>query len=121
MARKSASVHTISELPTDHPMALIARRRLIGEHLMLSWVVLEQGFEVEPHEHPNEQFAIVLEGRIEFALDDGVKTLSAGQVLQVPPNVRHGARALERTVILDCFSPPSERTGVDAAPPAPEA
>lgn len=36
-----------------------------------------------------------------------------GQVLELLVNVRHGAEALETTVILDVFSPPSEKTGVD--------
>jgi quercetin dioxygenase-like cupin family protein len=75
---------------------------------------------VGTHQHANEQFACVLSGRVRFGL--GAEhtaarrevTLTAGEVLHVPPNVPHSAEALEESIILDLFSPPSEKTGVDA-------
>ena len=36
-----------------------------------------------------------------------------GEVLHLPSNCPHSAEALEETVVLDIFSPPSERTGID--------
>ncbi|MFI4891870.1 MAG: hypothetical protein ACIAQ0_00340 [Phycisphaerales bacterium JB058] len=39
--------------------------------------------------------------------------LVGGQAIVLPPNVPHGAEALEETIILDLFSPPSEKTGID--------
>lgn len=90
---------------------------------MLASVILEKGFHLASHHHPNEQFAVVFEGRIRFVINEGTPaeetvTLGPGEVLVVPPNVPHSAEALERTKILDVFSPPSAGTGVDAPPPA---
>lgn len=110
-----------SELPEDRPMPLIARRRIIGQQMMISRVELSKGFVVPMHQHENEQFAVVLSGRIRFEI--GVKgsperrelTLGSGEVLEIPSNVPHGAQALEDTLILDMFAPPSEKTGVDRA------
>jgi quercetin dioxygenase-like cupin family protein len=113
-----ATVHTWQAIAPDHPMPRIDRRLLRGQHAMLSHVTLHRGFKVEPHAHPNEQFAVVLSGRIRFTLGEPAASpheveLVGGQVLQIPPNVRHGAEAIETTVILDVFSPPSAKTGVD--------
>ena len=114
-----ASVHTWVELETDHPMDLISRERIIGKNVMISRVTLEAGFEVGTHQHENEQIAVVLEGKIRFGIGEPdtpafhEETLVGGQSLLLPGNVPHRANAIERTIILDVFSPPSENTGVD--------
>ncbi|MFI4917578.1 MAG: cupin domain-containing protein [Phycisphaerales bacterium JB060] len=115
------TLHTLADLPTDQPMPLIDRRRIMGQRMMISEVVLHPGFEVASHSHENEQFVVMLEGRAEFTIggqtgcDGGEKVIvSAGQVLELPPNLPHACRALERCRILDLFSPVSEKTGVDA-------
>ena len=100
-------------------MALLQRRRVIGERVMLSQVTLDKGCLVPSHAHPNEQFACVLSGRLRFQIGGGESSvgeeliLVGGEVLHFPPNVPHGAEALEDTVVLDVFSPPSETTGID--------
>lgn len=115
-------LHTLSELPVDRPMPMIERRRIIGEQMMISAVVLERGFVLESHKHFNEQFVVVQRGRCVFGLGDPVSSeyreveVAAGQVLALPPNMPHSCRALEQTHILDLFSPPSVATGVDRKP-----
>ena len=116
-----AVVHDWAELAVDRPMPLIERQRIIGERAMISRVLLAKGFAVGTHRHDNEQFAIVLSGRIRFTLgpaedpEQRVETLTGGQTLRIPAGAPHGAEALEETLILDVFSPPSEKTGVDGA------
>ncbi|MDF1810498.1 MAG: cupin domain-containing protein [Phycisphaerales bacterium] len=106
-------------IETDRPMDLITRQRIVGDHMMISRVHLESGFCVPTHNHENEQFAVVLSGKIQFDIgptnDPSSESviLGPGQVLVVPPNAPHSAIALEDTLILDIFSPPSEKTGVD--------
>ncbi len=115
----SAVVYRWSDLPTDRPMPLLERRRIIGEGMMISQVLLEKGCMVPSHAHENEQFACVIRGRIRFGL--GVEgspehqrmVLTGGEVLHLPSNVPHSAEALDETLILDLFSPPSEKTGID--------
>lgn len=106
------------DLAVDRPMPLILRRRIIGEHLMVSQVTLERGFSVPTHQHENEQLAIVLSGKIRFTINEGRpdqwdRTLGGGESILLPPNCPHKAEAIETTLILDVFSPPSEKTGVD--------
>ncbi|MFO0861265.1 MAG: cupin domain-containing protein [Phycisphaerales bacterium] len=108
-----------SELPTDTPMPLIHRQRLMGEQMMISRVQLDKGFRVPSHRHSNEQFAVVLSGRMRFGLGEESTPahreieVVGGEVLHLPSNVPHSAAALEDSIILDLFSPPSEKTGVD--------
>ncbi len=100
-------------------MPLIDRRRIIGEKLMISEVMLHKGFKVGTHHHENEQMAMVMSGRIRFTINEGgadeqTHEFEGGQVIVLPPNVPHAAEALEDTLIYDVFAPPSEGTGVDA-------
>lgn len=115
-----APVYRWSDLPQDHPMPLIDRRRIIGDKLMISEVHLHKGFTLQTHQHDNEQFGLVLSGRVRFGIgadhapDRYEVTLTGGQVIHLPSNLPHSAEALEDTHILDIFSPPSAGTGVDA-------
>ena len=115
-----ARIESWQRLPTDAPMPKITRQRIIGDHMMISRVILEPGFEVASHHHFNEQLVVVLSGRARFTLgapgstDFRTVEVHAGDVLVLPPHVPHSCTALERTEILDLFSPPSEKTGVDA-------
>lgn len=112
----SAHPYVWTDLPSDAPMAGIDRRRLIGQHVMLSRVTLQQGTVVAPHRHANEQVALIESGRMRFVLGDAsdrVVDLGAGEILHLPPNELHGAEALETSVVVDIFSPPSEKTGID--------
>lgn len=103
-------------------MPLIQRRRIIGEHMMVSEVHLSKGFALASHSHANEQFVVLVSGRCRFGVGaEGTPEhreviVEAGQVLVLPPNVPHSCVALEDTRILDLFSPPSATTGVDHAP-----
>lgn len=114
-----APVYRWTDLAQDHPMALVDRRRIMGEKMMISEVFLRKGFRLPTHRHANEQFGVVLSGRIRFGIgEEGSSeryeiTLTGGQVIHFPSNLPHSAEALEDTRILDLFSPPSAGTGVD--------
>jgi quercetin dioxygenase-like cupin family protein len=110
---------TWKDLASDQPMERLERRRIIGEHAMISQVTLHEGCEVPMHAHSNEQFSCILSGRLRFEVADGPEgarrdiLVCAGEVLHLPSNVPHGAFAEVDTVVLDIFSPPSETTGID--------
>lgn len=115
----SAKRYRWNELPTDSPMAMLDRRRVIGGNAMISHVHLQKGCFVPSHTHANEQFVCIMKGRLHFVLNEGSRmpreeiTVSEGEVLHLPPNVPHSAEALEDTLVLDVFSPPSANTGID--------
>ncbi len=99
----------------DSPMALLERRRVMGKQMMISRVALTKGCDVQVHAHENEQITCVLTGRLRFTLGPERRecVVGPGEVLLLPANVPHGAYALEDTVVLDLFSPPSQTTGID--------
>lgn len=105
------------DLESDEPMALLSRKRVIGEKAMISRVVLKKGCLVPRHAHEDEQFACIIAGALEFTIGDGsqprVITARSGEVMHLPSNIPHAAKAHEDTVVLDIFSPPSETTGID--------
>jgi quercetin dioxygenase-like cupin family protein len=114
-----APVRAWSDLPLDTPMALLERHRYSGENIMLANVTLFAGCHVPTHSHENEQFAIVTSGEVRFGIgaegspDRYEVTVRTGEFIHLPSNVPHSADAIVDTVILDVFSPPSEKTGID--------
>lgn len=115
----TAQLHRWDQLPKDDPLKGISRRRVIGDKMMISQVMLKKGAFVATHAHANEQFACIMSGRLRFEIgaegDASRRAVyaSAGEVLHLPSNVPHSALAEEDTLVLDLFSPPSEKTGVD--------
>jgi len=119
--QRSAQAYRWDDLAKDEPMALLERRRIYGERALLSHVLLRKRCRVPLHHHENEQFACILSGRLRFGIGDDAgnvietMVLEAGQVLHLPSDVPHSAEALEDTLVLDIFCPPSEKTGIDRA------
>jgi quercetin dioxygenase-like cupin family protein len=87
------------------------RKLITGDRMMIAHVFLKKGCVVPKHSHENEQLTYILEGALHFKLGDDQReevTVSAGEVLHIPSNLPHEARALEDTLDVDVFSPPRE-------------
>ncbi len=119
MPTTEATRYRIEDLPQDSPIPLLKRRRIIGEQAMLSELHVQKGCDVASHRHENEQFIVLLSGKMLFTLasveGSGEReiVLEAGEVMYLPSNVPHGAKALEDCRMLEVFSPSSEKTGID--------
>jgi quercetin dioxygenase-like cupin family protein len=99
------------ELPREVLHERLARRLITGDRVMLAHVYLKKGCVVPRHAHENEQFTYILEGALQFLVgEDGAREIvvRAGEVLHLPGNVPHEARALEDTLDVDVFSPPRQ-------------
>jgi unsaturated pyranuronate lyase len=79
---------------------------------MLAHVYLKKGCLVPKHRHENEQVSYILEGRVLFRLgeggEEGEQLLRAGDVLVIPGNLPHSAKALVDSMSLDVFGPPRQ-------------
>jgi quercetin dioxygenase-like cupin family protein len=82
------------------------RQILSGESVMLSRILLKKGFVVPFHQHHNEQVSFVVDGALKFTFEDKEVVLKNGEVLVIPPNVRHSVEAITDTLDFDIFSPP---------------
>ena len=79
-----------------------------GERLMIVQTMLEEGAVVPAHRHPHEQITYIVEGELSMDVAGRTYTLEAGDSLLFPSDVEHGAIALQRTLVVDTFSPPRE-------------
>jgi len=80
-----------------------------GEHLMLSYLEMDEGAVVPLHSHPHEQGGMLLKGKIELTIGDERRVCEAGSMFLIPPNTPHKAVAVGGpAVVLDVFSPVRE-------------
>jgi len=87
----------------------IWRRTLsYGQRLMLVQTTLEEGASVPVHSHPHEQITYIIEGRLSMEVEGQTHVLGPGDSLLLPGDVGHGATVIERTLVVDTFSPPRE-------------
>jgi quercetin dioxygenase-like cupin family protein len=85
---------------------LLRRQFVVGRDIMVARVLMKKGCIVPEHSHINEQVTYILEGALKFWIDGREIVVRAGEVLTIPPNMPHKAKALEETVDLDVFNPP---------------
>ncbi|NBC19306.1 MAG: cupin domain-containing protein [Bacteroidetes bacterium] len=109
----AVTLHPWDDVPHEDLTPAIGRRMVTGERAMLAHVYLKKGAVVPLHHHENEQFTYILRGALRFWIggaDDETEVVDvrAGEVLHIPPNVPHKAKALEDTLDLDVFSPPRQ-------------
>lgn len=86
----------------------IGRRMLNGEAMTLAQITLAAGAVVPEHEHPNEQIATVLSGRLRFVVGGEEHEVGPGESLLIPGGVAHRVDVLEDAVVLDAFAPRRE-------------
>ena len=99
------------ELPREKVSAMLDRRLITGDRMMLAHVYLKKGCIVPKHAHENEQITYILEGALKFRIGEDQQqeiVVAAGEVLHIPSNVPHMAEALEDTLDVDIFSPPRQ-------------
>ncbi len=114
----SSLVTRLEEIEQDSPIALLRRRKLVGEKMLWAYINLDKGCHVAMHSHENEQIGFVISGRVLFRLGEegspGYREVivEGGSVVHLPSNLPHGVDVLEDAVILDVLSPPGPM-GVD--------
>jgi quercetin dioxygenase-like cupin family protein len=100
-----------TDLPEERVTDLISRRLITGQDMMIAHVYLKKDALVPQHSHHNEQITYILSGALRFWIgaDRGREVVvREGEVLHIPSNVPHEARALEDTLDVDIFSPPRQ-------------
>lgn len=107
-----------AETPRDEPMAGLLRRRAAGERILVQDLEIEAGVGAGMHHHEMEQLAVIIEGTMRFEVQDPdgstrAFTAGPGDMVLLPPNAPHKAIAETRCRLVDVFSPPAEKTGID--------
>lgn len=106
MAEK-AHLYTWDELPKEVVRKGVERSGFRGNDALMVMNWLTPGMEVNPHSHPFEQIAYVVQGRMKFVVGDDVFDAGPGSVIRIPPNVEHYGEPIGDEIVLnlDVFSP----------------
>lgn len=93
-------------VPAESPAPGIERRMVVGDRLMICRLRFDPFVVTPVHSHPHEQMTIVERGHVKFFIDGEERIVHAGDVLQFPSNIQHGATMLdEEVVLIDIFTP----------------
>ena len=86
----------------------IEGRSVSGDQMSVSAFDLRPGAEVPRHAHLNEEFGIVVSGRLRLRCgSDAERVLAAGDSFLIDSNVEHSAVALDDGCrLIECYSPP---------------
>jgi quercetin dioxygenase-like cupin family protein len=98
-------VHRWKDILWEEVTPDISRKIIAGSNEMIAQVFLRKGAVVPEHAHVSEQITYILEGALQFWIDNQELVVRAGEVLVIPPDVPHKATALEDTLDVDLFSP----------------
>src|SRR5579864_3623490 len=101
-------VHRWNNVAKEQVNPKLARQMIHGETMTVARLEMKKGAFVPEHSHHNEQITTLELGRLKFVFGGKEVVLSAGESLQIPPNLPHSAKLLEDAVAVDIFSPPRE-------------
>jgi quercetin dioxygenase-like cupin family protein len=76
-----------------------------GSKTHLTEVRLKKGALIPEHQHPHEQTGYLVSGRLRFFSGDEEAIAGPGDSWTFEGGRKHGAEALEETVVIECFSP----------------
>ena len=72
------------------------QKTVVGEFMKVGFVVYQMGEGPDPHVHKNEeQFLLLLRGRLAMILDDDEHLVNPGDLVHIPRDTVHGIRVVE--------------------------
>jgi len=103
---KEPRLYTLAERPSKQPVQGMDMRHVSGARATFATIELKKGTCIPSHEHPHEQFTYVIRGRLGANTEPGGRfEVGPGQLLHVPPRVRHEVEALEDSLHVEIFAP----------------
>ena len=100
-----------SDIDAEYMSEITCRTRAVtGERMQLIWAEFGPDGTYAMHTHPQEQFSIMLQGRMRLTVGEEEREIGPGDMWHAPANVPHGGVMLgdELVVFIDVYAPPSE-------------
>jgi len=99
--------------PTDVPekkaLSVTFKTLATGTNIMCTVMHYKKGNIVPFHKHPSEQAGYVVEGRLRLKIEnEDLGIIQAEDSYLIRGNMLHSLEALEKSVVVDMFSPPRE-------------
>jgi len=100
-------VYTWADITEERINESITRQMFWGKNIMVTKWQLAPNAALPEHEHVSEQITMVHEGSVTLLFPGQTNvTLGPGQMLVIPPSVRHGVKVgPDGCVVTDLFSP----------------
>ncbi len=84
--------------PEENPKMIL--QEVMGEFMKAGVVTKPEGEGSELHMHPNEeQWTLILEGKLHYVLGDEEKIVERGDLIHIPRHTNHRSRAIEGPAI----------------------
>lgn len=83
-------------------------RMIHSDRMTVVYWEIEAGSQLPEHSHPEEMIVNVLEGRLELTVEGETRMLEPRDVVVIPSDVPHAARAETYCRVLDVWNPPRE-------------
>ena len=109
-----ATKFTLLDLPREAVAPGIVRQYVTGVESTFSRWEVAAGGAVPMHSHYNEQVTLLLSGAAEVASGEERISLTAGDMLVLPPNVPHAYTFTEDSIVIEFFAP-RRQDWIDAA------
>lgn len=90
----------------DRAPGVIVNIMTDGEQITLCEVLLDAKSVVAMHTHVNEQSGTLMFGHMEFEIDGVTHDFKPGDAWMIPSGVPHEARAIDKSLVIEAFSPP---------------
>jgi len=74
----------------------------------IGYIRIENGAALPEHHHPQTQITNIISGEFEMTVNGETKLCKAGDVVVIPGNAPHSARALTECYAIDVFEPERE-------------
>jgi len=98
-----------SDVPLRKAFGVTFKTLATGTNIMCTVMYYEKGNIVPFHKHPSEQIGYVVEGKLRLKIEnEDLGRIQAGDSYLIRGNVLHSLEALEKSFIVDVFSPPRE-------------
>jgi quercetin dioxygenase-like cupin family protein len=82
-------------------------KAIYSEKSSISFLELPAYSRVPSHHHPSEQIGIVLEGEIQYTIENETKVCGKGAAFVIPPNAHHSLVVVsdKPAKLVDIFTP----------------
>jgi quercetin dioxygenase-like cupin family protein len=100
--RSSVAFYNISEMQEKKSnVGPAVGKSVAGELIKVGITTYQEGEGPPPHVHPNEeQFMLVLEGRMRMIVGEEERVIGPGTLVHIPRNTRHGVCALDGPAVF---------------------
>ncbi|MBS7614947.1 cupin domain-containing protein [Candidatus Bathyarchaeota archaeon] len=98
-----------SEVDLKKALGVTFKTLATGTNIMCTVMFYEKGNVVPFHKHLSEQVGYVVDGKLRLKIEnEDLGIIQSGDSYLVRGNMLHSLEALEKSVVVDMFSPPRE-------------